>query len=173
MANINLFYKKLLAHEGGFVNNQFDKGGATNKGVTFGTWKKRGYDKDGDGDIDIEDLKQIDDNDFKMILKIGYWDQCKADLIKNQSVAEIIVDWNYLSGLIAVKEVQRILGQKDDGVVGPVTMNALNAMDQEQLFNSIKEHRVAHIMRIVATNKSQLIFKKGWMNRINSFKFVA
>jgi len=41
------------------VNDPADLGGATNKGVTLSTWQKQGYDKNGDGKIDVEDLKLI------------------------------------------------------------------------------------------------------------------
>ncbi len=52
MAKIDYLAPFILSFEGGFVNNPNDKGGATNKGVTIATWKKVGYDKDGDGEVD-------------------------------------------------------------------------------------------------------------------------
>ena len=49
MANVNQLAPFILKWEGGFVNDPADLGGATNMGVTIGTWKSCGYDKDGDG----------------------------------------------------------------------------------------------------------------------------
>ena len=53
MANVNQLAPFILKWEGGFVNDPADLGGATNMGVTIGAWKSCGYDKDGDGDIEI------------------------------------------------------------------------------------------------------------------------
>ena len=50
MANVYKLAPWILKWEGGFVNDPADLGGATNMGVTIGTWKSCGYDKDGDGD---------------------------------------------------------------------------------------------------------------------------
>ena len=47
MANMNQLAPFILKWEGGFVNDPADLGGATNMGVTIGTWKSCGYDKIG------------------------------------------------------------------------------------------------------------------------------
>ena len=46
MANVYKLAPWILKWEGGFVNAPADLGGATNMGVTIGTWKSCGYDKD-------------------------------------------------------------------------------------------------------------------------------
>ena len=56
MARADILWPFVKSWEGGFADHPNDKGGPTNMGVTIGTWKSQGYDKDGDGDIDVDDL---------------------------------------------------------------------------------------------------------------------
>ena len=160
--------------EGGFVNDPIDKGGATNMGVTVGAWKQLGYDKNGDGLINNADMKLLSKDDFKFVLR-KYWDKWQADKIKNQSIANILVDWYWGSGKWGIVIPQRdILGVPADGLVGEKTIAKLNEMidkDSEDLFEKIYAARVKFLDNIVKNNLSQKRFIKGWKNRLADFKF--
>ncbi|WP_324069813.1 MAG: glycosyl hydrolase 108 family protein [Flavobacterium sp.] len=162
--------------EGGYVNDPIDKGGATNMGVTVGAWKLLGYDKNGDGIINNADMKLLSKDDFKFVLR-KYWDKWQADQIKNQSIANILVDWYWGSGKWGIVIPQRLLGfskEDCDGIVGEQTLKRLNAeidKDAEALFDKIFAARVKFLDDIVKNNPSQKRFIKGWKNRLNDFKF--
>lgn len=176
MANFEKFADRLLINfEGGakFVNNPNDKGGPTKYGVILSTWKQYGYDKNHDGDVNVEDLKLIDLNDAKRIAKKIFWDYFKADQINNQSLAELIADWGYNSGRTTVaRRVQRILKVPVDGVFGDLTIKAINKSNQNKLFEAVKQDRKDFIDFLVKIDPTQKVFYKGWMNRINQFFFI-
>lgn len=172
MANIDKLAPFILRWEGGFVNDPVDKGGATNMGVTIGTWRSVGYDKDGDGDIDVDDLHLLDKEDvIERVLRPHYWNRWRADEILNQSVANILVDWVWASGTHGIKRPQRILGVTADGIVGPKTLAAVNSMDPMELHFRIKNDRIKFIDEICQRDPSQERFRKGWMNRINALVY--
>jgi lysozyme family protein len=192
MAKIDVLLSFILRWEGGFVNDPADAGGATNMGVTIGTWKQVGYDKDGDGDIDVADLKLLTAQDVcDRVLKPHYWDRWKADRIQSQKIAGILVDWVWCSGKWGIVIPQRILGVTDDGIVGNQTLSAVNFADPDQLFDAIFQARVDFFNEITqnsiekyeqkigrkATEKELLKytskrFLKGWLNRLESIKLL-
>ena len=174
MANVYKLAPWILKWEGGFVNDPADLGGATNMGVTIGAWKSCGYDKDGDGDIDVDDLRLLTREDVvKRVLKPHYWDRWKADDIKSQSVANILVDWVWASGAHGIKIPQRLLGVSVDGIVGPKTLAAVNARNPRELFDMIKIARFDFIEDICRKRPANNKFKRGWMNRINDIAYVG
>jgi len=171
MARLDILWPSIKSWEGGFVNHPADPGGATNMGVTIATWKKQGYDKDGDGDIDVNDLRLISEEDARLIFKENYWNKWKAAQIKDQSLANILVDWVWSSGAYGIKIPQRMLGVTIDGIVGPKTLAALNARKPATFFKELKEERKKYLERICVTNPSNKVFMKGWLRRLDSIMY--
>jgi len=174
MADINKLVPFILKWEGGYVDDPNDLGGPTNKGVTLKVWQQVGYDKNNDGVIDEEDLKMLFQQDLiECVLRPHYWNRWQADRIHNQSVAHLLVDWIWASGIISIKITQRLLDLEIDGIVGVKTLAAINQYpDQKELFERIKAERVTYIERICEQRPANRRYKKGWMNRLNDIKFA-
>lgn len=156
--------------EGGFVNHKNDRGGATNMGVTLDTWKSQGCDKDGDGDIDVADLKLLTKVDVAILLR-SYWDRWQADRIDNQSIANLLVDWVWNSGTWGIKMPQLAIGVKADGKVGDKTLAVINGANQKEMFQKLWNARKLWFDHIVERDHTQMCFYEGWMNRLSQFKF--
>lgn len=108
------------------------------------------------------------------MLKPHYWDKWKADQIQNQSIANLLVDWLWGSGAWGIKFPQRILEVADDGIVGTKTLAAINNYpDQSKLFKKLWLRRKQHFEDIVKADPTQGVFLKGWLNRLNDFKFES
>ena len=188
MASIDKLIPFILKWEGGFVNDPTDRGGATNKGVTIATYEAYCRQKRLPRPT-VEQLKNIPDAHWREIVKTMFWDKWKADEIHSQKVANILVDWVWLSGVHGIKKPQALLGVKTDGIVGNKTISAVNFADPDELFSALYKERVKFINAIVsrsisayekkigrkATEKellkyTQKRFLSGWMNRLNDIK---
>lgn len=171
MADVNKLVPHILKWEGGFVNDPDDLGGATNKGVTFRTYKLY-RNRKGLPIPSVGDLKRLSNDEFTDILKTMFWDACRADSIQSQSVANAIVDWAWHSGTTtAAKEIQRVLGVKADGIIGNITLSAINSQSPLPLFGKIKAARVKYIERICKSRPGNQKYYRGWMNRINDLQY--
>ena len=170
MAEVSKIVPFIRKWEGGFVNDPQDLGGATNMGVTISTYeaycKKKGYPRP-----TVERLKNMKESDMTDILKTMFWDRFRADEILSQSVANICVDWLWMSGVTAIKRVQRVVGVKRDGVVGPITLAAINSISALPLFGMIKSERKRHIEELCRKRSENKRFRNGWLNRLNDLQF--
>ena len=166
MADKNKLIPIIKKWEGGYSDNPNDRGGATNSGVTLAVYQSV-YGKS----KTKNDLKKMTNEQWDYIFTKLYWNKWKADDIKNQSIANILVDWVWMSGLGTIKKIQSLFGLTADGIVGNKTISYINSHDQEEVFNKIWNRRKSFYESLVNNNPSQKVFLKGWMNRLNTFKF--
>jgi len=156
----------------GWSDDPADRGGATMCGITLDTFKT--YCSRKGCPIPVkQDLREMSYSVWLDIIKILYWDRWIADKITSQSVANILVDWTINSGSYGIKIPQRLLGVQADGVVGAKTLSQLNSVNARNFFEAAKAARIDFVNNIAKNNPSQVKFLKGWLNRINSFKFES
>ena len=165
--NESLFQR---ARKTGWADDPDDLGGQTMVGVTMATYeeycRRKGYPKPTTGR-----LMDLSYNDWKSILKMLYWDRWNADEIRSQSIAEIVCDFVWASGVHGIKVPQDLVGVIPDGIVGPKTLAAVNSRNPRELFDQIKIARFDFIEDICRKRPANNKFKRGWMNRINDIKF--
>lgn len=165
--NESLFQR---ARKTGWADDPDDLGGQTMVGVTMATYeeycRRKGYPKPTTGR-----LMDLSYNDWKSILKMLYWDRWNADGIRSQSIAEIVCDFVWASGVHGIKVPQDLVGVIPDGIVGPKTLAAVNSRNPRELFDQIKIARFDFIEDICRKRPANNKFKRGWMNRINDIKF--
>lgn len=153
----------------GLANDPNDRGGLTMCGVTIGTYSA--YCKKKRKDASPEALKALKYEEWLEILKTMFWDKWKADDIADQSLANILVDWAWASGITGIKRPQRMIGVVADGIVGPKTITAVNSLNAQMLFAELHADRLKHFDEIVARSPSQSVYLKGWRRRVNSIEY--
>lgn len=149
-----------------YTNNKKDKGGPTKYGITLATWRKVGYDKNGDGVLNEEDVKLLTKDDFHRVFKQNFWNACKADKIQDQSVANMLVDFAYNSGVKrAATYLQLTLGITADGIIGNKTLFAINKSNGKRLFERFKKTREDYLKSIAKGEQED--FFNGWLRRLS------
>lgn len=165
MANHKILAPFILSHEGGYINHPNDPGKQTMKGVTIATFRSV-YGKN----KTVNDLKKITTEQWNNVFKKYYWDKCKADLIEDQSIANMLVDFAWNSGVgTAVAILQKIVGVSADGFIGRVSIGAINGYYKgaKYVFEQLKERRKEYLKGC----KNWETFKNGWTARVESINY--
>lgn len=167
MASFDRYAQRLLRLEGGY---DYDNGNHSNRGITLATytaWRKA----KGIATTTVADIKNITGSEAKSIYKAWYWDVLFASQIKNQSIAELMVDGK-VNGGFSLSSLQVYLKVTADGKMGPKTIAAINASNQTKLHAKLLQDRKNHYAYLIKSNPSKYASKQnGWANRLKDFVF--
>ena len=154
----------ILKHEGGYVNNPKDPGGATNLGVTKKVWEEWVGKP-----VSIDDMKALKVEDVKPLYKAQYWDRVRGDGLP-AGVDYAVFDVAVNSGVVrAAKFLQAALGLTTDGIIGPATLAATEAANPRELVTDICEKRLAFMQSLPIWST----FGKGWQRRVEEVEKKA
>ena len=171
MANFEIAFRKTMQNEGGFVLHkvEHDSGGWTFAGIaeTYNpNWPGWSLVKSGRKD-DPEVTRMV-----KELYKQKYWNKARLDDIDSDLIAYNIFDFGVNAGVgTSVKIAQRIVDVTPDGGLGSITLNAINAYDEQTFVQAFFIGKVARYNAIVARNRTQQEFLHGWLNR--AFKTLS
>lgn len=155
------FIERLLDHEGGFTDNPKDPGnwtgGAEGVGKLKGT--KWGIAANTYPDLDIRNLTR---EDAKAIYRRDFWERARCDQMP-PVVGFQLLDGAVNSGISqALRWLQRAVKVADDGRIGPVTLNAINCTDPNDIAMRFLAYRLDFLTRL----KQWPDFGAGWARRI-------
>jgi lysozyme family protein len=155
----------VLASEGGFSDDPQDPGGATMDGVTqavYDNWRAS-------HEQSPRPVSVIDPNEVEAIYRSLYWNAVRGDDLPC-GVDYCTFDFAVNSGAHQAKLcLQRALDVPVDGVIGPVTLKAVDAADPRRVINGVCSERLAYLR----TLKTWRRFGNGWSHRVATVEQVA
>jgi lysozyme family protein len=162
MSYVDIFNKCIevvLRNEGGLSDNPYDPGGLTNYGIC-----QRNY-----PDLDIRNLTR---NEAIQIYFRDYWSKMNLHNIEDESLILEIFDMGVNAGIrTAIKIVQRLIGAKMDGYIGPETELKINTFPG--LLGLYKQDRRKYYFALARRKPEMEIFLAGWLNRVDNCKFES
>ena len=149
IARFDAAFKALIDHEGGYVNHPKDPGGETQFGIT-----KRSYPHLNIRDLTLDDARAIYRRDF--------WDRLQCDALPLAARFQVF-DAAVNSGPgNAARWLQAAAGVAQDGLIGPATRQAVDAMHPAAL---VARFNAARLLSMTSLS-TWPTFGRGWARRI-------
>jgi len=157
MANFNKAITLVLQHEGGFVDDPSDAGGATNFGIC----------QRDNPNLDIPNLTKIDAIQYYYV---NWWQKYNFEQIIDDDLASYWFDHAVNVGIVPITRIiQKIVGGVEiDGEIGPNTIGAVNLHYQVSMLPKIQDALWNHYEQIIAVHPEDVKFKNGWNSRCYS-----
>lgn len=154
-------YDRLIGHEGGYVNNPKDPGGETNWGITIATARANGY---------LGAMKSMTRTQAKEIYRKAFWERAKCSQF-NSAIGFQLFDAAVNHGIgNSIRILQRAVGVADDGVIGKLTLEAINKKTLDDVLVLFNAERLAFYTKLSTFST----FGRGWVNRVvGNLKYAA
>lgn len=153
--NFDQAFDILLGHEGGYSRHPSDPGGETMWGVTRKVATQEGYDGD---------MRHLPRETAKAIYRKRYWEPMHTDSLPD-ALKFTMFDAAVNSGVKqAVMWLQRAMDVGDDGVFGPLTLDAAKRGNGLRLAIKVNAERLDFMTSL----PTWPAFGKGWARRISS-----
>lgn len=154
-------FDRLIGHEGNFTDDRRDRGNWTSGVIGRGQLKGTKY---GISAMTYPhlDIKNLTLDQAKSIYKQDWWDRLDADHIDSAIVFQV---WDFAinAGMSTAKrKLQSAVGVADDGIIGPITLSAVNKMDLNDVLMRFNAQRLDYYTRLSTWST----YGKGWTRRV-------
>lgn len=155
---------EIFKHEGGYVDHPRDPGGATNMGITHKTlaaWRRVSH-------VSKIEVKRLTKSEARDIYRDRYWNKVHGDALP-YGFDLVAMDGAVNSGpRRGAKWLQRGVGARADGVIGPKTIEAARRSDAQGI-----ERACDARMGFLRGLRHWDAFGRGWSRRVASVEAVA
>lgn len=180
MANFNEAFKILMRLEFSFPENALHKNPTEKEWTFMGIYQKthpswKGWDEilaalAYGGDIKkisrmLFDSEDLQDEVWKFY-KQNYWDMMRLDEVASQLKANEMFIFGVNVGVKpAIKAAQRIAGVVDDGIMGEISLAAINKIDEEKFDKEFDRAELEHYNMLIKQNPKLRVYANGWRRR--------
>ena len=143
-----------------YTDHPSDRGGPTKWGITLKAWEGwRGH------AVTAEDVQNITEPQARDFYEAEYVLGPRFNHLPDL-YAPLVVDCGVNHGTrIASKWVQRAVGARQDGVIGPKTLDLIGSKNPVAVYLLILSYRIKLYGKLVTRDPSQAVFAHGWNNR--------
>ena len=154
----------ILEHEGGYVDDPRDNGGATNLGVTQSTLAAFR-----DRPVSKAEVKALTPATVAPIYEKNFWKTAACDQLP-VGLDYAVFDFAVNSGPgRAKKYLQMAAGVAADGAVGPATLAAVARVGAKEMIKRLCDKRLDFLRQLDDFDH----FGSGWTRRVNEVKAKA
>ncbi len=163
--SIKSIVDQIIEAEGGFVHHSADRGGATHYGITQKTLGSyRG------SPASIDDVRNLTREEAEMIYRERYITKPGYEHLASSQLMALVVDSAVLHGTRRTNAwLQGIVEVKQDGIIGAISLRAINNSDPTRIYQRLLAIRLRFIGRIITRDHRQAVFAAGWMARLANF----
>ena len=157
----------ILGFEGGYCDYPADRGGPTRYGITtaqLGRWLQL------TAPASVEQVQALPLETARSIYKAWYIRKPGFQAVEPDRLRLVLVDSGVLHGPVrAIRWLQQSLAVPVDGIIGPVTREALKRTAGGSVtVRDVLRLRLRAVAELVAADPSQIVFLRGWIARATS-----
>lgn len=150
-----------------FTDHPADKGGPTKFGITLATlrrWRQ-------DAALGANAVRALLEPEAREIYRADYVRRPGFRRLADHRLRVQLIDWGVTSkSTNVVREFQRVLRVKDDGILGPITAAAANEWPTKRaLRNKVAVARCRYYAKLARDDLRQCVFILGWITRATDF----
>lgn len=187
MGNFEHAMSKLMEMEGGFANNPDDVGGMTYKGISrkfhpqWPGWERV--------DLNIKNVPRMSpygssryfaevkhlngmlgynqqlQTQVEQFYFASFWRPNLLDRLQNSTIAAWIFCAVVNAGTHGARWAQVACGTHVDGIIGPLTIDALNMMETTEFVLKARAAALRHRLCVIDAKPEQKQFLKSWLSR--------
>lgn len=142
-----------------------DRGGLTKGGITRGAiqqWRGR--------QVKRSEVHRLTKGEALAILERSFVSTNGINRVPDEALKTQIIDNAVLSGPVnAVKDLQRAVKVRQDGIIGPITLGRIKSVGSAEVRQRFAVTRALRLAKIAAKDASQNVFLVGWLTRALGF----